>query len=33
MDYAFGKDLDVAGAILAKIEYNKSREFMHGKSF
>jgi len=26
-------DLDVAGAILAKIEYNKSREFMHGKSF
>ena len=33
MDYSFGKDLDVAGAILAKIEYNKSREFMHGKSF
>ena len=33
MDYAFGKDLDIAGAILAKIEYNKSREFMHGKSF
>jgi len=33
MDYAFGMDLDVAGAILAKIEYNKSREFMHGKSF
>ena len=33
MDYAFGKDLDVAGAILAKIEYNKSRIFMHGKSF
>lgn len=33
MDYAFGKDLDIAGAILAKIEYNKSRVFMHGKSF
>jgi len=33
MDYAFGKDLDIAGAIEAKIEYNESREFMHGKSF
>jgi NTP pyrophosphatase (non-canonical NTP hydrolase) len=33
MDYAFGHDFDVAGAILAKIEYNKSREFMHGKAF
>jgi len=33
MDYAFGKDLDVAGAILAKIEYNKDREFMHGQTF
>ena len=33
MDYAFGKDLDIAGAILAKIEYNKSREYMHGKTF
>ena len=33
MDYAFGKDLDIAGAILAKVEYNKSREYMHGKSF
>lgn len=33
MDYSFGKDLDVAGAILAKIEYNKNREYMHGKSF
>ena len=33
MDYAFGKDLDIAGAILAKIEYNRSREYMHGKSF
>tara|TARA_R110001592_G_C12595645_1_gene695174 strand:+ start:24 stop:350 length:327 start_codon:yes stop_codon:yes gene_type:complete len=33
MDYAFGNDLDVSGAIIAKIEYNKSREYMHGKSF
>ena len=33
MDYAFGKDLDIAGAILAKIEYNQSREYMHAKSF
>ena len=33
MDYCFGKDLDIAGAILAKIEYNRSREYMHGKSF
>lgn len=33
MDYAFGKDLDIAGAILAKIEYNKNREYMHGKAF
>ena len=33
MDYCFGKDLDIAGAILAKIEYNKSREYMHGKTF
>ena len=33
MDYAFGKDLDIAGAIIAKIEYNKGRDYMHGKSF
>ena len=33
MDYAMGKDLDIAGAIIAKLEYNKSREFMHGKAF
>jgi len=33
MDYGFGKHLDIAGAILAKMEYNESREFMHGKSF
>lgn len=33
MDYSFGMDLDIAGAIIAKIEYNQSREYMHGKSF
>ena len=33
MDYSFGKDLDIAGAIIAKIEYNQNREYMHGKSF
>ena len=33
MDYAFGKDLDIAGAIIAKMDYNESREFMHGKTF
>lgn len=33
MDYCFGKDLDIAGAIEAKMEYNKHRDFMHGKSF
>jgi|TARA_B100000902_G_C27293635_1_gene908663 NTP pyrophosphatase (non-canonical NTP hydrolase) len=33
MDYCFGKDLDIAGAILAKIEYNYSRDYMHGKTF
>ena len=33
MDYSFGKDLDISSAIMAKIEYNKNREYMHGKSF
>ena len=33
MDYCFGKDFDIAGAIEAKLEYNKDRDFMHGKSF
>ena len=33
MDYAMGNDLDIAGAIIAKIGYNKDREFMHGKAF
>ena len=33
MDYTFGMNLDIAGAIIAKIEYNETREYMHGKSF
>tara|TARA_R100001369_G_scaffold92429_1_gene137496 strand:+ start:2616 stop:2942 length:327 start_codon:yes stop_codon:yes gene_type:complete len=33
MDYGFGKHLDIAAAIIAKIEYNSDREFMHGKAF
>tara|TARA_R110000782_G_scaffold116486_1_gene206536 strand:+ start:879 stop:1214 length:336 start_codon:yes stop_codon:yes gene_type:complete len=33
MDFAFASNLDLAGAILAKIEYNKGREFLHGKAF
>ena len=33
MHYSFGKDLDISSAIMAKIEYNKNREYMHGKSF
>ncbi len=30
MDYAGMRNLDVAGAILAKVEYNKSRTVKHG---
>lgn len=30
LDMAEGKKLDVVGAMLAKIEYNKSRPFKHG---
>jgi len=30
MDYAEAKDLNVAGAILAKMEFNRSREHKHG---
>lgn len=33
MDYAAGFNLDVAGAVLEKMEYNKQRPFMHGKKF
>lgn len=30
MDYAYVRELDLAGAIIAKIEYNKGRAFKHG---
>ena len=33
MDYSCGRELYLAEAILAKIDYNKGRDFMHGKSF
>jgi NTP pyrophosphatase (non-canonical NTP hydrolase) len=33
MDYAWGNQLSLARAILAKMEYNEGRDFMHGKSF
>lgn len=33
MDFAHGFDLNVAEAILAKMNFNKSRPKMHGKAF
>jgi NTP pyrophosphatase (non-canonical NTP hydrolase) len=33
MDYAEGTGLDIAGALASKIEYNRQREYRHGKSF
>lgn len=33
MDTAKGYDLDLSGAILAKMEYNSQREYLHGKKF
>ena len=30
MDYAGDKSLDIAGAIMAKMEYNKTRPYRHG---
>lgn len=30
MDWAEGKNLDVAGAILTKMEFNKNRPYKHG---
>jgi NTP pyrophosphatase (non-canonical NTP hydrolase) len=33
MDYSYGKRLNVAGALVAKAEYNKTREYRHGKKF
>jgi len=33
MDYAAASDLDIAGAIIAKMEYNTTRPHKHGKMF
>lgn len=33
MDYAERKHFDVAGAILAKMKYNESRPYKHGRKF
>ena len=33
MDYAQGKGLRVAEALIAKMEMNKTREYKHGKQF
>lgn len=33
MDFAQGRGLNVAGAIVAKSRYNARREFRHGKEF
>lgn len=33
MDYCGGRDLDLLGAILAKMEYNEGRPHKHGKRF
>lgn len=33
MDYAESRGLDVSGAIVAKNEMNKTREYKHGKKF
>ena len=33
MDYAGMRGLDVAGAIRAKMDYNKTRPYKHGKKF
>ena len=33
MDLAFGRNLRIGEAALAKNEYNKTREYLHGKKF
>jgi len=32
MDFAYGFGLDVAGALIAKMQFNQSRPFKHGKT-
>lgn len=33
LDFAHGKGLDIAGALIEKLTYNRSRPFKHGKAF
>lgn len=33
LDYAGTRGLDIGGAIIAKMEYNKNRPYKHGKKF
>jgi hypothetical protein len=33
LDFAEAKKFDVIGAMFAKIEYNRGREYLHGKTF
>lgn len=33
MDYAGERDLDIAGAIIAKMEVNRNRPYKHGRKF
>lgn len=33
LDYCEARKLDIGGALVAKMEYNKSREYKHGKKF
>ena len=32
MDFSQGKDLDVDGAVLEKLNYNKTRPYLHGEN-
>lgn len=33
LDYGEGKELDIAGALIAKARYNKGRPYKHGKKW
>lgn len=32
MDFSQGKDLDVGGAVIEKLDYNKTRPYLHGEN-
>ena len=32
MDFSQGKDLDVGGAVIEKLNYNKTRPYLHGEN-